>query len=257
MRFTLAILLFAATLRAQRPTDAEASALIEKARAGAMSYTASLPDFLCTQMVRRYQDPRGDNRWQRLDVLTVKLAFSDHHEDYKLIAIDGKQTTVDFMETNGPTSKGEFGSLLLFLFHPKMEAEFHWKGWATVHKQRVAVFSYKVDQEHTQFHVSFGRTRGGSSSNEVLAPYFGEVIVNPESGAVLRITQHAVLPLAFPIRESSATVEYDYAEVGGQRYLLPLHAEVNMAAGRYKTRNDVEFKDYRKFGSEAVISFDK
>jgi hypothetical protein len=255
MRCALSILLFAATLHGQRPTDDEASALIEKARTGAMSYTNSLPDFLCTQMVRRYQDPRGDNRWERLDVLTVKLAFSERHEDYKLMAIDGKQTKLDFMETNGPTSKGEFGSLLWCLFYPKMEAEFRWKGWTMVRKQRAALYSYKVDQEHTQFHVSFGRTR--DSSNDVLAPYYGEVTVDPESGAVLRITQHAVLPVGFPIRESSATVEYDYADVGGHRYLLPLHAEINMASGRYKSRNLVEFKDYRKFGSEATISFDK
>jgi hypothetical protein len=255
MRLPLAILLCAPALHAQRPTEAEAGALIEKARTGAMSYTASLPDFLCTQMVYRYQDPRGDNRWERLDVLTVKLAFSDRHEDYKLMAINGKQTTLDYMETNGPTSKGEFGTLLLYLFHPKMDAEFRWKGWTLVRKQRAAIYSYKVDQEHTQFHVSFGRQLQGS--NHILAPYYGEVTVDPENGAVLRITQHAVLPAGFPIRESSATVEYDYADVGGNRYLLPLHAEINMATGRYKSRNRVEFKDYRKFASEATISFDK
>jgi hypothetical protein len=255
MRLALVIALFAAPLEAQRPTDAEAAALIEKARIGAMNYSKSLPDFLCTQMVRRYQDPRGDNRWQRLDVLTVKLSYSDRQEDYKLIAIDGKQTKLDYMETGGPTSKGEFGSLLLYLFHPKMEAEFHWKGWTTIHKQRVAVYSYKVDQAHTQFHVAFGQRPG--TSNDILAPYYGEVSVDPESGAVLRVTQHAVLPMGFPVRASAATVEYEYEEVGGRQYLLPRYAQIEMAAQRYKTRNDVEFKYYRKFGSEATISFDK
>jgi hypothetical protein len=255
MRLALVIALFAAALSGQRPTDAEATALIEKARTGAMSYSKSLPDFLCTQMVRRYQDPRGDNRWQRLDVLTVKLSYSDRQEDYKLIAIDGKQTKLDYMETGGPTSKGEFGTLLLYLFHPKMEAEFRWKGWTTIRKQSVAVYSYKVDQAHSQFHVAFGQRPG--ASNDILAPYYGEVTVDPESGAVLRVTQHAVLPASFPIRASVATVEYDYSDVGGHMYLLPRHAEIDMAAGRYKTRNDVEFTNYRKFQSEATISFDK
>jgi hypothetical protein len=255
MRFALAIALFAAALQAQRLSDAEAAALIEKARIGAMNYSKSLPDFLCTQMVRRYQDPHGDNRWRRLDVLTVKLSYSERQEDYKLIAIDGKQTKLDYMETGGPTSKGEFGSLLIYLFHPKMEAEFHWKGWTTIRKQRFAVYSYKVDQAHTQFHVAFGERPG--NSNDILAPYYGEVTVDPDSGAVLRVTQHAVLPVGFPIRASVATVEYDYQEIGGQKYLLPQHAQIEMAAQRYKTRNDVDFKDYRKFQSETVISFDK
>jgi hypothetical protein len=36
-----------------------------------------------------------------------------------------------------------------------------------------------------------------------------------------------------------------------------MRAEVHMASGRLKVRNVVEFKEYRKFGAEAVISFDK
>jgi len=83
------------------------------------------------------------------------------------------------------------------------------------------------------------------------------VAVDPETGAILHVTQHAVLPMSFPIRDSSAIVDYNYAEVGGRKYLLPLHAEITMAAGRYKSRNEVEFKDYRKFQTDATITFDK
>ena len=255
MRLATLMLLAANALSAQRPTEAEATALIEKARNAALSYTASLPDFLCTEMVHRYQDPRGDNRWQRLDLLKVKLSFFEHREEYKLMEIDGKPTVLDYLNTGGPTSKGEFGSILLYLFHPKIEAEFRWKGWTTVHKHRAAVYTYKVDQAHTQFHVTYGPITDGP--NHVLAPYYGEVVVDPESGRILRVTQHAVLPVSFPIRESSATVEYDYADVGGREYLLPARAEITMAAAHYKTRNDVEFKEYRRFQTDATITFDK
>lgn len=255
MRVALPLVLLAGLLQAQRPTEGTATELIEKARRVALNYTASLPDFLCTQVVHRYHDPRGDNRWQRLDVLTVKLSFFDRAEDYKLMEINGKPTVVDYMNTGGPTSKGEFGTLLLYLFHPQMKAEFRWKGWTTVQKQRAAVYSYKVDQEHTQYHVTLGIVSTGP--NDVRAPYYGDVTVDPESGAILHVTQHAVLPVGFPIREASSSVDYGYADVAGHRYLLPLRAEVTMSTGRYKSRNEVDFKDYRKFQSEAVISFDK
>ena len=105
MRPATLILLAASALPAQRPTAEEATALIEKARAAALSYTASLPNFLCTEMVHRYQDPRGDNRWQRLDELTVKLSFFERHEEYKLMEINGKPTLLDYQNTGGPTSK--------------------------------------------------------------------------------------------------------------------------------------------------------
>jgi hypothetical protein len=255
MRPILLLLVFARLLCAQHASEQETAAMLERARTAALTYSASLPDFLCTEVVKRYVDPRGDNRWQRLDTLTVKLSYSDGAEDYKLIQINGKPTTTDFLKTGGPTSTGEFGSLLLSLFHRDMQTEFHWKGWSTIRKQRAAVFTYKVEQEHSRFHVRYGTATDGPG--DVVAAYYGELAVAPESGAVLRVTQHAVLPLNFPIRESSATVEYDYADVAGIRRLLPTHAEVTMGAGRYKSRNQVEFKDYRKFQTESSITFDK
>jgi hypothetical protein len=255
MRVLLSTLVLAAALHAQRLSEPDAFALIEKARAEALRYTSALPDFICTQMIHRYHDPRGNNRWERLDVLTVKLSFFGRFEDYKLLEIDGKPALLDYLNTGGPTSKGEFGTALLQLFHPKTEAQFRLKGFTTVNKRRAAVYRYRVDQAHTQFHVSYGPVHEGP--NHILAPYYGEVTVEPGTGHILRLTQHAELPARFPIHESSSFVEYDFATVGGTRYLLPMHAETTMAAGRYKSRNVVDFKDYRKFQTEATISFDK
>jgi hypothetical protein len=255
MRALFTFLALSAALHAQRLSEADAAALIEKARLVSLRYSINLPNFICTQTVHRYTDPHADNRWQTLDVLTVKLSFFEHHEEYKLMEINGKPTVLDFMNTGGPTSKGEFGTMLIQIFHPRTETAFHWKGWTTVHKRHAAVFTFKVDQQHTQFHVTYGPVAEGP--NHVLAPYYGEVVVEPDTGQVLRLTQHAVLPLAFPIRESSATVEYGYADVGGRQYLLPVHAETTMAAARYKTRNEVDFTGYRKFQSEATITFGK
>src|SRR5215831_6676203 len=147
--FIVVLACMAGPAAAQHLGESEATALIEKARSAAISYTVSLPDFICTQMVKRFQDPRGDNRWQALDVLTVKLSFFNHTEDYKLLEINGKPTVLDYMNTGGPTTKGEFGTMLLYLFHPQTQAQFRWKGWTTIHKMRAAVYSYKVEKAHS------------------------------------------------------------------------------------------------------------
>jgi hypothetical protein len=236
--------------------DADPAALIEKARHAALHYTASLPDFICTQMVHRYEDPRGDNRWSLKDVLTVRLSYFDRREDYKLTAIDGKITLRTFDSIEGARTQGEFGTLLLLLFHPQSQAEFHWKGWTSVHKRRAAVFSYKVDKLHTSYRVAFG-TVTEDSPNSILAPYRGEFFMDPESGDILHATQIAELPLNFPIKQSVTTIDYDFAEVGGRQYLLPVRAETTLTSGRYKGRNQVDFKDYRKFQTETTITFDK
>ncbi|MBS1857007.1 MAG: hypothetical protein JST11_16680 [Acidobacteria bacterium] len=259
MRSLLTLLVLSATLQAQHPSDAEAAELLEKARVVALRYSQTLPDFICTQTIHRYTDPMGNNRWQNLDVLTVKLAFFERHEDYKLMEINGKPTDLDYMNTGGPTTKGEFGSLLLEVFHPLTATIFGWKGWTSIHKRRAAVFGYKVDQGHSRFLVTYGAIDPNhpKGPNQVLAPYYGEVTFEPDTGQVLRITQHAILPAGFPISASSATVEYGYADVGDRQYLLPVRAETYMAAGRYKTRNEADFTAYRKFQTEATITFDK
>src|SRR6185436_19197917 len=107
----LCVMLAALPLAAQE-LDAEQSALIEKTRQAALRYSNSLPDFICTQIVQRSQDQLGDGRWRALDKLTVKLSYSDHKEDYKLMQINGKDTMKDFLSVGGALSTGEFGTRL-------------------------------------------------------------------------------------------------------------------------------------------------
>jgi hypothetical protein len=254
MRRVLMLLAFTSIARTQPHADAESGALLEKARRAALSYTASLPDFICTQSVNRFEDVRGTNRWLLKDTLTVRLSYSGRNEDYKLTEINGKPTLLDFMNVGGPTTRGEFGTMLLLLFHPDTRAEFHRKGSVTFRKQRLAIFRYKIDREHSAYRVAYGAVDGPTS---ILAPYHGEVWVDPESGQIRHLSQEAELPIRFPISASSTKLDYDYADVGGRKYLLPARAEVGLTSGKYHGRNEVEFKDYRKFQTDATITFDK
>ena len=55
---------------------------------------------------------------------------------------------------------------------------------------------------------------------------------------------------------SENAVEYDWITIGGERYLLPVRAEVLLGMDDQKvyTRNVIEFSGYRKF--EARIKVD-
>jgi len=260
----LVLLAIAAPAYAQRSAESEPLALVEKARQAALHYTAGLPDFICTQVVQRFEDPKADNHWSRKDVLTIKLTYFNHLEDYKLTHLDGKPTLLDFNYVEGPTTRGEFGTLLLLIFHPRSQAEFRWKAWSTVRKRRVAVLTYKIVKENSGYLVSFGEVAQGP--NSVLTAYHGEIDIEPESGNILRATQVADLPGNFPITQSTTNIQYDYRDVGGRQYLLPIRAEVNLESvqmtpgmrrtTKYRGRNMVEFKDFRKFQTETTITFD-
>jgi hypothetical protein len=251
----VSVLLAAAIAHAQRPGESESAELLEKARRAALHYNASLPDFICTQIVHRSEDPRGDNRWIAVDVLTVRLSYFGRIEDYKLTAINGKPSERDFLKVGGQTTTGEFGTMLLLIFHPDSKADFRWKGWSSYRKHRVATYTYRIDKEHSGYTVSYGAVTQGP--NTIHPAYHGEFQFDPESGLILHVTQESEMPMGFPIRQSSVNVDYEYTDVGGRPYLLPLRADSTLSTGRYKSRNIVNFKDYRKFQTETTITFDK
>ena len=64
------------------------------------------------------------------------------------------------------------------------------------------------------------------------------------------------IPSSFPIQVAKNQLDYDYTEISGVTFLLPLRAEMRMREGRLMMRNDIEFRNYRKFGSDTSITFD-
>src|SRR4051794_40504531 len=168
----------------QQPLDVEQAALLDEARRAALSYSDSLPDFLCTEYIRRLEDPRGDNRWRPIDRLTVRLSYSGRKEEYKLMAIDGKPTALDFLYVGGAVTTGEFGSRLFALFTPQSKAVFEWKGRTRLRGRRVAVLRYHVAKESSSFRVQYGPSPLGP--NSIFVAYRGEVSVDEETHRVLR-----------------------------------------------------------------------
>jgi hypothetical protein len=231
----------------------EQASLLEQARRAALQYSASLPDFLCTEVVRRSEDEDGTGRWHNLDTLTVRLSYFGHQEDYKLMAINGKGTLLAYEYIGGAVSTGEFGTRLHSVFDPRSQGDFRWKGWTTMRKRRVARFWYHIEREHSIYRVQYGPVPVGP--NSIVVPYHGEVFVDAETHMALRLTQQAEIPVGFPIDSSGTTVDYEFAAVGGKKYLLPSNAYVKTKSGKYVAENHVEFREYREFQAESSVTF--
>jgi len=252
--FAIFALLAAGALGGAQQLEPEQASLLEQAREAALQYSASLPDFLCTEVVRRAHDPRGDGRWQNLDTLTVKLSYFDHREEYKLMEIDGKPTLLEYESVLGTVSAGEFGTRLYSIFDPRSDGEFRWKGWTTLRELRVARFSYRIPLGSSTYLLLYRPSQ--AQRNEVVVAYHGDVYVDRETHMVLRLTLQAEIPRSFPINLTESSVDYDYAEVGGKLYLLPSHAYSKAKNWGYQAENNVEFRGYHKFHTESTLTFD-
>ena len=238
------------------PTVEELRQVQMEARRKALNYTASLPDFICTETVRRFEAAPGRTSWDSLDSLTVQLTYFDHEENYKLIARNGRKTNLTYDQVGGALSEGEFGSLLLSIFVPTSRTTFRWLHWTTLRKRQAYVLAFRIDARNSTFTLRVGRY-GGLETSTVPGQH-GVVYIDRETRDVLRVDcESDSIPPDFPLAGATRTLDYGTAEVGGKSYLLPLHAEVRMMPRGVDpvTRNDVEFSAFRKFAGESTISF--
>jgi hypothetical protein len=235
-----------------QPPSGDDAALIERSRQRALDYTHSLPDFVCSEVIRRYAAPADGLKlglWAHTDTLTVKLSYSQKTEGHKLELIDGKPTDRKFEEVGGAISKGEFGGILRTVFDPASQAAFDWESWKTVRKHRIAVYQYAVSAANSPYYLRSGNRRA-------IVGIHGAIEVDSETGEVLRLTYVAYdIPKQLGVQYSTTTVEYDFANVGGRNYLLPVRSETEVHSSEMWARNKMEFREYRKFSSESTVTF--
>jgi hypothetical protein len=183
---------------------------------------------------------------------------------------------------HGMTTSGEFGPFLSAVVADALKGRITWKRWEQDAGTKLAVFHIEVPDEKSNYYVKFccipnGTTSNGTLSNTMLdwkvfnerASYHGEITFNPADGSILRLTIAAEMPPRGLVPNAGIALEYGPVEIGGKTYICPTksasvlqaHTEIQqgMASrthfnGHAKTYlNDVEFTQYRRFGSETRI----
>jgi hypothetical protein len=243
------------------PSSEEQAAILDEVREYALTYSANLPDFICTQVTTRFAAPlpgtryggaSGDSpRWQQLDKLTIRLSYFQQKEDYKLILQNNTPTQVDYKKLGGATSYGDFGTMMRQVFERRTETHFEWDHWGTLRGKRVLAFGYKVALGNSDYHI------GVKEENQfITVGYHGLVEVDKETHKIMRVTSIADdIPPGFPIRHVESTLDYDYVELSGRPFLLPLKGNVTATGGDFLEKNENEFRIYRKYEAESTISF--
>lgn len=234
------------------PSAEEQARIIAEARRAAMEYTDRLPDFVCLQITRRFVDPSGlEMDWLKYDEVKTRVAYVEGKENYELVSVNNRTAEGrSFDDIGGASSTGEFGSILAALFAPRTDAKFTWARHSLLRGHPVYVFEFRVPKARSQWTLSWEKTQ------RIISGYGGLVYIDKESERVLRIQMNAEnIPPSFPITAAGTRLDYDYIEISDIPFLLPLKARVTMRSGRDITRNDVEFRLYRKFTAEATISF--
>jgi len=191
----------------------------------------------------------------------------------------------------GLASWGEFGPILEIVLVDASKGKLGWAHWEQLDDKPVAVFQFAVDKANSHYNVQFrgrdfGERIGGSygsrngegaskgqvkdavvaSTGEAVG-YHGRLTVDPDSGAILRITIQADLPPSAPIQKADIMVEYGSVQIGESQHICPTRSvSLSLSHSLYQSSpinalvdiielqlNDVKFTDYRRFGSEAKL----
>jgi hypothetical protein len=237
------------------PDSIEQAKIIDAAREYVMNYTKSLPNFICVQVTRRDVDRAGTgSSWYHLDTITSKLSYNGQHEDYEVIMKnDQPVTNVKMEQLGGPAiSTGEFGTMMSQIFDPQSQAQFAWDHWATLRSRRTYVFTYDIQQPNSRY-----RIKEIESGKEVVPAYRGLVYIDRDTNEVTKLTLNPYdLPADFSIHEVHESLDYDFQTIGDTPFMLPLKAVLTSKMNRFATKNDIEFRLYRKFETGSTIKFD-
>jgi hypothetical protein len=227
--------------------------IIENAR----NYTKSLPDYMCLQVTRRHYDPTGTENWRAFDTVQEQLSYVDHKENYVVTMINGKAVAnVEHQKLGGSTLTGDFGSFYSEIFSAETGTDFDWDHWATLRGKRMYVFAFRVSKSQSHFTISDEQDRRG-----VTAGYHGLIYADRDTNMVMRYKLECEdLPHDFPVKEVHIDVNYDYVDVAGHKYVLPLKTDLKSTSstgrGKYNSWNEAEFRLYRKFSTESSIIFE-
>jgi hypothetical protein len=222
-----------------------------------MNYTKNLPNFFCVEVTRQYVDPNGGESYRTAGTILARVGYNEGQEHYNVYSVNSKlvETTMDALKTGGSTSTGEFYSLMRTIFQPESQTEFAWDHWATLRGRRMAVFNYFVDSAHSSYYIHYGASK--DDDQRIVTAFRGLIYADANTGEIGRIKFEAVdIPRTFPVSATSEILDYDLVDISGNKYVVPLSAKLYMKAGRESTKNEIEFRNYRKFETGSTIKYD-
>jgi len=242
------------------PNIKEAEEVLEKTRQNSIDAVKEMPDFVVKQLVGRSEAYAGTNNWKAVDNLIIAVSYSDEKgEEYRVLSINGTPINAEkgsnYGGLSGATTAGEFVEDLERIFKPESKTKFSVVDTDVLRGHKTFVFDYEILLENNK---NNGITYKAAISSSVPTGQKGRIWIDREAFRVLKIQYQATdIPASFPIKAFASTIDYDWVEISGQKYLLPILSDARFTANpdnvMIQTKNLIRFKNYQKYGSEVKI----
>ncbi|WP_348264481.1 hypothetical protein P8935_08090 [Telmatobacter sp. DSM 110680] len=241
-----------------------------------------LPNFIVSRNTNRFENLKVDYVGGAVAVVEDQPFHFTNTTKETVTYRDGAEAVV--LSPNHPEHQrglynwGVFGPLLQIVVTDIFSGKMGWGHWEQVRNGAMAVFRYSVPQDQSHYEVKYCCFSNTNSWHifEMHPSYHGEISVDPDTGAILRLTIQTDIPSNHPIYRADVLVEYAPVEIAGQQYVCPTKSvsisramnRVNVQQGQcadYNCRpdayvypkntavNDTVYHSYHIFRSEMRI----
>jgi VWFA-related protein len=194
-----------------------------------------LPDFFAARTTDHYEEPsRKDGQsWKTasgdgpLHLAGSSQATVIYRNGYEAVeSVKGRKLE---KEKKSLSAKGIFGPILGAVILTAVRSNLIWSRWEQIADGPRAVFRYSVLKKDPVFELTYCcllNDGAGSGTFQDFPGYHGEIEIDPDSGAVLRMTIEADLESNLhpnlPIFLSRIVVEYGPVDIGGTSHICLL-----------------------------------
>jgi hypothetical protein len=242
------------------PSQAEADAILAKARTATLAALDEMPDFVVKQRITRSAAYAGTGNWRTYSNLVIAVSYStEKGEQYQILVLDGArvdaQKASNYGGLTGASTAGEFVENLQKLFKPESKTKFEASETDVVGNRPALVFTYQINIENNK--------NGGVTYRNVLtqsspAGEVGRIWVDRETFRILRMEFELTdIERGFPITAFTSSTDYDWVKIGDETYLLPAKSNAKFTVRESniltQQRNVILFRNYQKYGSEVRI----
>jgi len=205
---------------------------------------------LCGEIIKERKDLKHDPPVLSWDRMRVDVAIVKGSEVYSWVGADKfDKTDVRQLVSQGQTSTGEFGSLVLSIFsdHPTM----HFAGERKSGKQTLFEYTYQTPERISRYQVKVGFAAFTTA-------YEGSVFLDPDKNDLVRLTaKSAQLPEQTGYCQSARELDYGREHIRSDEALIPKEARVWVVNREgMELLNVSSYSTCHEYVGESVLRFD-
>jgi len=170
---------------------------IDSVRQIALAHDDALPDFVCTQNIKRLAKFGEIVGWTFVDQIVAEVSYFKKKEHYKILTIDKKPPSAKAnVGIAGVSSEGDFGNALYLLFAPESNASFLMEGPDRINRRKTVRAGFYISQNNSRYRI-------GLADQLVTTAYGGRCWIDLASHQVVRVEADAKdNPRSMPVKES-------------------------------------------------------